>query len=78
MEILNDNYCSWLKDLEPRKNIKILKTNNQTDWLIIGAGYTGLSAARKLAEIYPNKTITLISATISLLQTLDQALFETN
>ena len=65
MEILNDNYCSWIKDLEPRKNIKILKTNNQTDWLIIGAGYTGLSAARKLSQIHRNQKIILVDAQLA-------------
>jgi len=65
MEILNDNYCSWLKDLEPRKNIKILKTNIQTDWLIIGAGYTGLSAARKLSQIHRNQKIILVDAQLA-------------
>ena len=65
MEILNDNYCSWLKDLVPRKNIKILKTNKQTDWLVIGAGYTGLSAARKLGHIHPNQKIILVDAQLA-------------
>ena len=65
MEILNDNCCSWLKDLEPRKNIKILKTNIQTDWLIIGAGYTGLSAARKLSQIHRNQKIILVDAQLA-------------
>jgi len=27
------------------------------DWLIIGAGYTGLSAARKLAELLPSQKL---------------------
>jgi ribulose 1,5-bisphosphate synthetase/thiazole synthase len=51
MEVTNDNGCSWIKDLIPRTNIKTLKSNDDCEWLIIGAGYTGLSAARKLGSI---------------------------
>ncbi len=50
MEVTNDNNCSWINDLNPRTNIKSLLSNEECDWLIIGAGYTGLSAARKLAQ----------------------------
>ena len=43
MKVINDNYCSWVNDLSPRTNIKILNKEQDCDWLIIGAGYTGLS-----------------------------------
>ena len=52
MHLTNDNSCSWIKDLNPRENIKYLNVNENCDWLIVGAGYTGLSAARKLAELF--------------------------
>ena len=42
MEVTNDNGCSWVNDLIPRTNIKSLQLNEDCDWLIIGAGYTGL------------------------------------
>ena len=48
MNIVNDNDCSWINDLNKRKNTKSLLSDKYCDWLIIGAGYTGLSAARKL------------------------------
>ena len=57
MEVTNDNGCSWIKDLIPRTNIKTLQSNEDCEWLIIGAGYTGLSAARKLGQLYPNQKI---------------------
>ena len=41
MQILNDNSCPWINDLIPRKNFKVLKSNESCEWLIIGAGYTG-------------------------------------
>ena len=62
MKIINDSYCSWINDLNPRHNIKILEKNEDCDFLIIGAGYTGLSAARKLAQLNPNHKIILADA----------------
>jgi len=65
MEVVNDNSCSWIKDLSPRINIKKLLSNKDCEWLIIGAGYTGLSAARKLGQLYPNQKIILIDAQLA-------------
>jgi glycine/D-amino acid oxidase-like deaminating enzyme len=62
VNIVNDNSCSWINDLDQRSNIKILYENRSCDWLIVGAGYTGLSAARKLSELHPNKRIIIIDA----------------
>ena len=57
MKIVNDSTCSWINDLIPRIDIKSLQSNEDCQWLVIGAGYTGLSAARKLAQLYPNQKI---------------------
>ena len=65
MEVTNDNGCSWVKDLIPRTNIKILQSNEDCDWLIVGAGYTGLSAARKLSQLYQNQKIILVDAQLA-------------
>jgi glycine/D-amino acid oxidase-like deaminating enzyme len=65
MEVTNDNSCSWIKDLIPRTNIKTLRSNEDCEWLVIGAGYTGLSAARKLAQLYQNKKIILIDSQLA-------------
>ena len=65
MQIVNDNGCSWINDLNLRSNIKILDKNEQCEWLIIGAGYTGLSAARKLAQLYPNQKIIIVDAQLA-------------
>jgi glycine/D-amino acid oxidase-like deaminating enzyme len=65
MGVSNDKFCSWINELNPRTNIQTLSKDLECEWLIVGAGYTGLSAARKLAEIYPNKTITLIDAQLA-------------
>ena len=65
MNIYNDNRCSWINDLTQRANIKTLKSNDNCEWLIIGAGYTGLSAARKLGQLYPNQKIILVDSQLA-------------
>ena len=65
MEVTNDNGCSWIKDLIPRTNIKTLQSNEDCEWLVIGAGYTGLSAARKLGQLYPYRKIILVDAQLA-------------
>ena len=57
MHIVNDEGCSWINDLNSRSNIKELDKKKECEWLIIGAGYTGLSAARKLGQLHPNHKI---------------------
>ena len=65
MEVVNDNTCSWINDLTPRANIQTLSSDLNCEWLIVGAGYTGLSAARKLGQLYPNQKILLIDAQLA-------------
>ncbi|WP_435167424.1 NAD(P)/FAD-dependent oxidoreductase [Candidatus Pelagibacter bacterium nBUS_28] len=65
MKIVNDSTCSWINDLTPRVNIKSLQSNEDAEWLIIGAGYTGLSASRKLGQLYPNQKIILVDAQLA-------------
>jgi len=65
MQVVNDNGCSWINDLNPRTNINYLLSNEECDWLIIGAGYTGLSAARKLGQLHPNQKIILVDAQLA-------------
>ena len=65
MEIVNDNSCSWINDLNPRANIQTLSSDLNCDWLIIGAGYTGLSAARKLGQLFSNQKILLVDAQLA-------------
>ena len=65
MKIFNDNSCGWLTNLQPRKNFQILNQNQKCDYLIVGAGYTGLSAARKLSEISSSKKIIIVDAQLA-------------
>ena len=65
MEVINDNHCSWINDLNPRTNILTLSSNLNCEWLIIGAGYTGLSAARRLGQLYPKQKILLVDSQLA-------------
>ena len=65
MNLVNDATCGWINDLSKRTNIKTLNKNISCDWLIIGAGYTGLSAARKLAELHKNQKIVIVDAQLA-------------
>jgi glycine/D-amino acid oxidase-like deaminating enzyme len=65
MNIVNDNNCGWINNLSTRVNINIINKNQKCDWLIIGAGYTGLSAARKLGQLHPDKKIILVDAQLA-------------
>ena len=63
--VFNDQSCSWINQLPIRKKIKIITNDEDCDWLIVGAGYTGLSAARKLSQVSPNKKIILVDAQLA-------------
>ena len=65
MNVVNDASCSWINDLERRSNIKTLDKDKSCDWLIVGAGYTGLSAARKLSELHSNQKIIIVEAQLA-------------
>ena len=65
MYVVNDDGCSWINDLDRRSNIKTLDKDKSCDWLIVGAGYTGLSAARKLSELHPNQKIIIVDAQLA-------------
>ncbi len=65
MEVVNDNTCSWINDLISRSNIQTISSDLDCEWLIVGAGYTGLSAARKLSQLYPNQKILLVDAQLA-------------
>ncbi len=57
-----DNTNGWSRILEPRKANPSLAKDAAADWLIIGAGYAGLAAARRLAENRPDDRIVVVDA----------------
>ena len=63
--ILNNQACSWILDLPKRIITNVNSKNHSCKWLIIGAGYTGLSAARKLAQLHPNEKIIVVDSQLA-------------
>ena len=65
MSLINDNNCGWINDLPKRANIRSICKDENCDFLIVGAGYTGLSAARQLSKINSNFKIIIIDAQLA-------------
>ena len=65
MKIENDKSCFWINDTNKRNKINYLNEKLDCDWLIIGAGFTGLSAARKLGQMHPDKKIVITDAQLA-------------
>ena len=65
MQVINDNNCGWINDLPKRIKIKSINKKENCDFLIVGAGYTGLSAARQLSKINSNLKIIIIDAQLA-------------
>lgn len=54
------NECGWIAQTGPEPARNSLKGTVKADWLIIGAGITGLSAAHTLAEMHPQASIVIV------------------
>ncbi len=52
--------CGWVSLAGHYTSHPTFKGTEVTDWAIIGGGFTGLAAARRIAELDPNARITLI------------------
>ncbi len=57
-----DDGNGWYNILPAQPAAREVICDEQADWLIIGAGYAGLSAARRLAELHPQARIILVEA----------------
>jgi glycine/D-amino acid oxidase-like deaminating enzyme len=58
----NDNTNGWSRILLPRTPTTPLAGKHRVNWVVIGAGYAGLGAARRLAENRPDDSILLLEA----------------
>jgi len=59
----NDDTCGWVRLLPPRtRPVRRVAGRMDFDWAVIGAGYAGLAAARRLAELAPGASIAVIDA----------------
>ncbi len=56
----NDNNNGWLRMLPELPPATVLSGEHTYDYAVVGAGFTGLAAARRLAELQPDARIALI------------------
>jgi len=54
--------AAWNALLPPQDNYPELSGSRNSDWLVIGAGFAGFSAARRLQLICPDDKITILEA----------------
>lgn len=52
----------WAELLPARRPAPPLAENRRVPWVVVGAGLTGLSCARRLAELHPQQEILLLEA----------------
>lgn len=52
----------WLALSTRQMPVRALDHDRPADWLIVGAGFAGLSAARRLAQLRPGETIVVLDA----------------
>ncbi|MCP4238299.1 MAG: FAD-dependent oxidoreductase, partial [Aestuariibacter sp.] len=57
-----DGGNGWYNILPPPSPGRKLEGEQATDWLVIGAGFTGLSAGRRLADCFPGDRIVIVEA----------------
>ncbi len=55
-----ENVCGWIAQAGDAPVRDRLSGTQQADWLIIGAGITGLCAAHSLAELHPQARIVIV------------------
>ncbi|MEM9145930.1 MAG: FAD-binding oxidoreductase [Pseudomonadota bacterium] len=58
----NDKTNGWSNMLEEREPRAPLTAERTADWIVLGAGYAGLAAARRLAENRPDETVAVVEA----------------
>ncbi|WP_311945712.1 NAD(P)/FAD-dependent oxidoreductase [Halomonas piscis] len=61
--IPQDDKCNgWYQLLDKPASARRLNSCEDVDWLVIGAGFTGLAAARRVAEIRPGERVMVLDA----------------
>ncbi|MEI9425581.1 FAD-binding oxidoreductase [Mesorhizobium sp. Cs1299R1N1] len=56
------NLSGWYGILPPPKAHEVLRGRHEADWVIVGGGYAGLAAARRLSQLVPEDRIVVIDA----------------
>jgi glycine/D-amino acid oxidase-like deaminating enzyme len=58
----DDRHCGWYAGLPDPPPARRIRSRERADWAVLGAGITGLAAARRLAEHLPDARILLVEA----------------
>lgn len=58
----DDTTNGWSRILSPREPNPALESHITADWVVVGGGFAGLAAARRLAENRPQDRVVLIDA----------------
>ncbi len=62
----DDNSCGWFEtlpqSLKPQQRSAVARGKIKADWLVIGGGFVGMAATRRLAELHPQAHIVLLDA----------------
>ena len=58
----DDSTCGWFHLSRARKPMPAHSGRTTARWVIVGAGFTGLAAARQLAIRFPSDTVVLVEA----------------
>jgi len=61
-KLINDQSCGWVHTTTELSGFPCLEEDKQVDWVVVGAGFTGLAAAYRIAELRPNDSIILLDA----------------
>lgn len=56
------SHSGWYALLPPPGPVRELEADITADWIIVGAGFAGLSAARRLAQLRPDERIVMVDA----------------
>ena len=54
--------AAWNVILGPQPNAEVADQNQSADFVIIGAGFAGLAAARRLTQLAPDSRIIVVDA----------------
>ena len=60
-EFSTDKY-GWSEMLPERQPCPVLHGEHRAKWVVIGAGFTGLASARRLAQLHPQEEIIVVDA----------------
>src|SRR3990167_11043990 len=58
----DDNSCGWYHLSARRAPRAPHRGHSEAPWVVLGAGFTGLAAARQLALNFPNNEVILVEA----------------